>query len=214
MRQPASVSTVANLPTDRGRRRPLCFAGRSVRGVYESGPEHRGPDAGGELPLRAVAEAPPAPAAPRTSAGYGVGEAGGRSDRRLARPGIPLVPASRHDRRAARRGRQCRIAAMSPLERVTRVLEETPGVRLAVLFGSRRASPTAGTATLTWASRGWTAPSRGGTLAVTLERAAGRRVDVVWLDEAPPLLRFEIARDGVSWSSACPVPGWTSAPGP
>jgi predicted nucleotidyltransferase len=30
-----------------------------------------------------------------------------------------------------------------------------------------------------------------------LGRAAGREVDVVFLNEAPPLLRFEIARDGV-----------------
>jgi hypothetical protein len=30
-----------------------------------------------------------------------------------------------------------------------------------------------------------------------LGRAAGREVDVVFLDEAPPLLRFEISRDGV-----------------
>ena len=30
-----------------------------------------------------------------------------------------------------------------------------------------------------------------------LGRAAGRDVHVIYLDEAPPLLRFEIARDGV-----------------
>ena len=28
-------------------------------------------------------------------------------------------------------------------------------------------------------------------------RASGRRVDLVTLDDAPPLLRFEIARDGI-----------------
>lgn len=33
-------------------------------------------------------------------------------------------------------------------------------------------------------------------LEVLLGRAAGRDVDVVSLDESPPLLRFEIARDG------------------
>jgi predicted nucleotidyltransferase len=32
---------------------------------------------------------------------------------------------------------------------------------------------------------------------VALGRAAGREVDFVYLNEAPPLLRFEIARDGV-----------------
>lgn len=30
-----------------------------------------------------------------------------------------------------------------------------------------------------------------------LDRAAGKEVDAVFLNEAPPLLRFEIARDGV-----------------
>jgi hypothetical protein len=34
-------------------------------------------------------------------------------------------------------------------------------------------------------------------LAVDLERAASRPVDLVVLDVAPPLLRFEVARDGV-----------------
>jgi hypothetical protein len=42
-------------------------------------------------------------------------------------------------------------------------------------------------------SRGEIAPA----LRVALERAVGRSVDVVMLDEAPPLVRFEIARDGV-----------------
>jgi len=30
-----------------------------------------------------------------------------------------------------------------------------------------------------------------------LERAAGRSLDIVFLDGAPPLLRFEIAKDGI-----------------
>ncbi|MGH9460218.1 MAG: type VII toxin-antitoxin system MntA family adenylyltransferase antitoxin [Vicinamibacteria bacterium] len=34
-------------------------------------------------------------------------------------------------------------------------------------------------------------------LAAALSRSAGKTVDIVYLDEAPPLLRFEIARDGV-----------------
>ncbi len=33
-------------------------------------------------------------------------------------------------------------------------------------------------------------------LAVTLARIAGREVDLIPLETAPPLLRFEIARDG------------------
>lgn len=34
-------------------------------------------------------------------------------------------------------------------------------------------------------------------LEVDLGRAAGRPVDLIFLDDAPPLLRFEIAREGV-----------------
>lgn len=34
-------------------------------------------------------------------------------------------------------------------------------------------------------------------LEAALGRAAAHPVDVVYLDEAPPLLRFEIARDGI-----------------
>ena len=40
------------------------------------------------------------------------------------------------------------------------------------------------------------APSRLGALEASLGRAAGRHVDLVALETAPPLLRFEVARDG------------------
>ncbi len=76
------------------------------------------------------------------------------------------------------------------------MLESRTGVRLAVLFGS--------------AARGEAGPGSdldvgvlfdpgresAAALEVALARATGRRVDVVRLDAAPPLLRFEIARDG------------------
>jgi predicted nucleotidyltransferase len=75
-------------------------------------------------------------------------------------------------------------------------LQSWPGVRLAVLFGS--------------AARGSAAPGSdidvgvlfepgqedATALEVALARATGRRVDLVRLDVAPPLLRFEIACDG------------------
>ena len=60
---------------------------------------------------------------------------------------------------------------MSLDEQLTRVLASAPDVTLAVLFGSAA-------------------------LAAALARATGRQVDVVRLNDAPPLLRFEIARDG------------------
>jgi len=87
---------------------------------------------------------------------------------------------------------------MAPIDQIRRVFDETPEVRLAVLFGSaarRSAGPGSdldvGLSLLEGA--GQVLPA----LAVALERAAGRRVDLVSLDSAPPLLRFEIARDGV-----------------
>jgi predicted nucleotidyltransferase len=80
-------------------------------------------------------------------------------------------------------------------EEIAHALEGTSGVRLAVVFGS--------------AARG---TARSGSdvdvgvlleedddlpaLQVALERALGRSVDLISLRTAPPLLRFEIARDG------------------
>jgi predicted nucleotidyltransferase len=84
----------------------------------------------------------------------------------------------------------------SPERALADALQSRSGVCLAVLFGS--------------AARGGAAPGSdldvgvlldpGGesapALEVALARVTGRRVDVVRLDIAPPLLRFEIARDG------------------
>jgi len=84
----------------------------------------------------------------------------------------------------------------SPERALGDALQSWSGVRLAVLFGS--------------AARGEAAPGSdldvgvlfdpgresAAALEVALARATGRRVDVVRLDAAPPLLRFEIARDG------------------
>jgi len=76
-----------------------------------------------------------------------------------------------------------------------RALEDTSGVRLAVLFGSAaRGTPRSGSdvdvAVLLNSDEGLSP------LQVALARALGRRVDLVSLRKAPPLLRFEIARDG------------------
>lgn len=86
---------------------------------------------------------------------------------------------------------------MTAVERVKRELEQTPGVRLAVFFGS--------------SARGTASPRSDLDLGLVLEpdtklspavragleRPAGRPVDITWLDTTPPLLRLEIARDGV-----------------
>jgi len=87
---------------------------------------------------------------------------------------------------------------MFPVDRIKRVLDATPAVRLAVVFGSaaRQADRRHSDIDVGVSWRDGAEPA-GLALAVALERAAGRWVDVVSLDEAPPLLRFEIARDGV-----------------
>jgi predicted nucleotidyltransferase len=89
------------------------------------------------------------------------------------------------------------MAAMTPLERITRVLDETPAVRLAVVFGSA-ARQTEGRDSDIDVGVSWLdgAVQPAAAVAVALERAAGRPVDLVLLGDAPPLLRFEIARDG------------------
>ncbi|MPZ16925.1 MAG: hypothetical protein GEV06_03250 [Luteitalea sp.] len=94
-------------------------------------------------------------------------------------------------------GLRCRIAAMSSVDTLKRVLGAMSGVRLAVLFGSaaRRTAGLASDLDVGILLDRKTEPTS--LLAVTLERAVGRPVDVIWLDAAPPLLRFEIARDGV-----------------
>jgi len=83
-------------------------------------------------------------------------------------------------------------------ERLREVAASWPEIRLAVLFGST--------------ARGESRPSSDVDIGLILEpysasvrfrvdaqlgHAAGREVDTVLLDTAPPLLRFEVARDGV-----------------
>jgi hypothetical protein len=66
-------------------------------------------------------------------------------------------------------------------DRLRRAVASFPEVKLAVLFGStarRQARPRF-------------------RVEAELGRAASREVDTVLLDDAPPLLRFEIARDGI-----------------
>ncbi len=87
---------------------------------------------------------------------------------------------------------------MTDLEPLKQVLAAQPVVQLAVLFGSH--------------ARGRSGPHSDLDLGLVLEpdtpterrrvevaagRAARREVDFVYLQEAPPLLRFQIARDGV-----------------
>jgi len=74
-------------------------------------------------------------------------------------------------------------------------LEERAEVRLAVLFGSSARDGAGRDADLALIIAPDT-PALRRSLEADLGRAAGRAVDIVYLDQAPPLLRFEIARDG------------------
>ena len=87
---------------------------------------------------------------------------------------------------------------MSDLEiRLRQVLAGTPGVELGVLFGSHARGTAHRGSDVDVAvrlSRDSLAERR--EIELALGRAAGRPIDVVHVDESPPLLRFEIARGG------------------
>ena len=83
------------------------------------------------------------------------------------------------------------------LERVIEALRSLPSVRLAVAFGSAARGEDHARSDLDLGLL--LEPDsleRRREAEVTAGRAARRRVDIVYLGEAPPLLRFEIARDG------------------
>jgi predicted nucleotidyltransferase len=71
-----------------------------------------------------------------------------------------------------------------------------PDVRLAVVFGSAARSTPTRRSDLDIGVLG-VPGARLAALAVRLSRTAGREVDLIALETAPPLLRVEIARDGI-----------------
>jgi predicted nucleotidyltransferase len=75
-------------------------------------------------------------------------------------------------------------------------LEAQHAITLAVLFGSAAREESRPSSDLDVGVLG-VAPAGLNSLELVLSRATGRRVDLVALETAPPLLRFEIARDGV-----------------
>ena len=84
----------------------------------------------------------------------------------------------------------------TPEASLCQVLEATPGVRLAVLFGSAARGNHDEKSDLDVGVCLESGAGAGPLLEVELSRISHRRVDLVRLDKAPPLLRFEIARDG------------------
>lgn len=89
------------------------------------------------------------------------------------------------------------MVAMTVLEKLRAALEQLPAVRFAVLFGSAAQGTSRSKSDVDIGVSLESGADRSPTLGVVLERAIGRPVDLVWLDEAPPLLRFEIARAGL-----------------
>lgn len=85
---------------------------------------------------------------------------------------------------------------MVTLAAVESALRTDPDVSLAVVFGSSARGAASPTSDID-IGVGGVPPSRLPALAVTLSRLADREVDLIQLETAPPLLRFEIARDGV-----------------
>jgi len=84
----------------------------------------------------------------------------------------------------------------SPAEDLAETLRSWPGVRLAVLFGSASRGDAAPGSDLDVGVLFEAGQENAAALEVALARATRRRVDLVRLDAASPLLRFEIARDG------------------
>ena len=86
---------------------------------------------------------------------------------------------------------------MDPTGVLRHALAHESDVRLAVLFGSEARGARTPRGDLDVGVLGPHAPGRLDALAVALSRATHETVDVIDLSAAPPLLRFEIARDGI-----------------
>jgi predicted nucleotidyltransferase len=87
---------------------------------------------------------------------------------------------------------------MELLERLREALQAFPAVRLAAAFGSvARGSEHARSDIDLALLLDPDTPDLREKVEADLGRAAGRELDLVFLDSAPPLLRFEIASDGV-----------------
>ncbi|MBK8995867.1 MAG: nucleotidyltransferase domain-containing protein [Myxococcales bacterium] len=100
---------------------------------------------------------------------------------------------------------------MDCVQLLQRLLAEEPQVELAVSFGSRasgRARPTSDVDLGVRFEPG-VSPSERVAFANQLERALGAPLDLIDLDEAPPLLRMEMAPAGVVVKEATPG-SWVS----
>lgn len=90
------------------------------------------------------------------------------------------------------------VPMMSIGDQLRPILAATPEVVVAVLFGSHARGSASTDSDVDLALRVDAMPPEVlNALLATLERACGRTIDFVPLDSSPPLLRFEIAQDGV-----------------
>lgn len=86
---------------------------------------------------------------------------------------------------------------MPDLEAVKTMLEAQPSVQLAVVFGSVARGRSGPESDLDLGVRlDPDSPEERRRIEVLAARTARCETDVVYLDEAPPLLRFQVARDG------------------
>ena len=92
------------------------------------------------------------------------------------------------------------------LDRLRAVLRDGPALRWAILFGSvaRGTSRPDSDVDIAIDPASKLSDAEETALGVALERAAGRPVDLVLIERAPPALRWRIARDGVVLCS-CPA---------
>ena len=86
---------------------------------------------------------------------------------------------------------------VTAIESLTRALERIPSVRLAVLFGSAARGASTSHSDIDVGVSMDHESDFSPELRVELERVVRRPIDLVCLNLAPPLLRFEIARDGI-----------------
>ena len=114
-----------------------------------------------------------------------------------ARPGPSRpLPARPGPSRPSRPSRPILKLVSTAADTIRHALETDESVVLAVLFGSGARNELRPTSDLDVGVLG-TVAGRLAALQVSLERATGRTVDLIALETAPPLLRFEIARDGI-----------------
>jgi uncharacterized protein len=92
--------------------------------------------------------------------------------------------------------RPCYTPAVTAVDALRHALAAESSVVLAVLFGSIARGTSAPASDLDLGVMG-VSSSRLPDVELALSRAVGRDVDLVALETAPPLLRFEIARDGI-----------------